>query len=269
MTIMTFRITMRRLIPVVFLAAVAAGTAADSLHWPVFPQDLLELQARTQVIASLDNLDLLAEGVATLQDADLHLQYKAVTLGAYYRVLPNLKLGLFDRLQSGARHDDDVQALTSGPTDWAWADTTNRWENVLMLDASPRFQLGAPGSDTWVFMLKNRLIWNMANNDLSFMTRPELTWFWIVDRVPLLNVALSYETYAPLNFGSTPVYQSYPYLSVLWHATPEIGIELAGAPKATVWSTSESWAALSGWSQYSETVRSWTISLGAVITLTF
>ena len=100
------------------------------------------------------------------------------------------------------------------------------------------------------------------------LARPELTYFWIVDRVPVLNASLSYEMYFPLNFGTTILYQSYPYLTLLWHATPEVGIELSGAYKTTVWSTSSSWTQ-AGWDPYSSAVSSWTVSLGAVITLSF
>lgn len=256
---------MKRLLTVIAFAAAAATASAQ--HWPVFTQDLPDLQARTQVIATIDNLDLLAEGVGQLQDADLHFQYRALTAGIYYRLLPNLKVGVFDRLQAGARHDDDVLANLS-TNGWSWADTTGRWEDVVMLDLSPRFQLGAPGADSWVLMLKNRLEWNTANGQVSYLIRPELTWFWIVDRVPILNAALSYEMYFPLNFGTTILYQAYPYLSLLWHATPEVGIELAGAPKSTVWSTSSSWTA-AAWDPYSATVHTWEVSLGAVITLSF
>ncbi len=248
-------------------ALLATVAAAPAQHVPVFPQDLVTLQARTQLIATLDNLDLLAEGLGQLTDADLHFGYRSLTLGAYYRVLPNLKLGAFYRLQAGALHDDDVIAneATGG---WSWADTTGRLENVFMADVSPRFQLPfLPGRD-WVLMVKSRLLYDTFNDQAALMARPELTWFWIVDRVPILNASLSYEMYFPLNFGSTLIYDSYPYLTLLWHATPEVGIELSGAYKTTVWSTSASWLQAS-WDSYSTPVNSWIVSLGAVITLTF
>ena len=219
------------------LAALFAAAAASAQHVPAFTQGLVDLQARTQLIATLDSLDLLAEGLGQLNDADLHFGYRSLTLGAYYRVLPNLKLGAFYRLQAGARHDDDVTAstVTQG---WSWADTTGRLENVFMADASPRFLLPfLPGRD-WVLMVKSRFLYNTFNDQASIMARPELTYFWIVDRVPILNASLSYEMYFPLNFGTTLIYEGYPYLTVLWHATPEVGIELSGAYKTTVWSTS-------------------------------
>ena len=137
-------------------------------------------------------------------------------------------------------HDDDWVTNASPPPDWMWQDTSARFEHLLMLDASPRFLLDfLPGRD-WVFMLKGRFIYNASyENQMSLMARPELTWFWVQDRVPILNVSLSYELYFPLNFGTTLLYQSYPYLTLLWHATPEVGIELGGAWKSTTWSPSQ------------------------------
>jgi hypothetical protein len=73
-------------------------------------------------------------------------------------------------------------------------------------------------------MLKGRYLYDAWNGRMSIMARPELTWFWIRDRDPFINISLS-----------------YPYVTVLWHATPDLGIELAGAYKTTVWSTSASW----------------------------
>jgi len=140
-----------------------------------------------------------------------------------------------------------------------------------MLDVSPRFQLGFLPGANWVLMLKGRYLYNAWNGQMSIMARPELTWFWIKDRDPFLNISLSYEMYFPLNFGTTLIYQSYPYLSLLYHATPELGIELAGAYKTTVWSTSTSWATAAGgsWGSYSTPITSWEFSLGVVYTPSF
>jgi hypothetical protein len=137
-----------------------------------------------------------------------------------------------------------------------------------MLDVSPRFQLSFLPTGNWVLMLKSRYEYNTWNGQMSIMARLELTWFWIRDRDPFLNFALSYEMYFPLNFGSTLLYQSYPYLTVLWHATPEIGIELSGAYKNTTWTQSDSWLAAS-WGNYTTTVQSWVVSLGVVYTPSF
>jgi hypothetical protein len=250
------------------ISCAAAAAIAGAQHVPLFPQGEVELQSRAQLVANSGRWDVLAELAGRLHDLDSPIRsFESVTVGGYYRLIPNLKIGALARLQAGARHDDDVIGNTV-TNQWDWNDTSTRLEGVLMLDVSPRFKLDfLPGSN-WVLMLKSRYMYNTANSQMSIMARPELTWFWIQDRDPFLNIALSYEMYFPLNFGSTPLYQSYPYLSVLWHATPELGIEAAGAYKTTIWSTSASWKALA-WDSYSTAVSTWTFSLGVVYTPSF
>jgi len=258
---------MKRRLVIVALAAVTQLAGAQ--HVPIFPQGAIELQSRAQLVANIGSWDVLAELMGKLHDTDSPLQsYESVTVGGYYRGIPNLKVGALARLQAGARHDDDVIANV-GTNQWERNDTSSRLESVLMLDVSPRFKLDFLPGTNWVLMLKSRYLYNTWNGQMSIMARPELTWFWIRDRDPFINVALSYELYFPLNFGSTLIYQSYPYLTVLWHATPELGIELAGAYKTTVWSTSASWGALPGWSPSSTPVNSWAFSLGVVSTPSF
>jgi hypothetical protein len=261
----------RRLFGIALCAAAAVTAGAQ--HNPPFSPGDIELQSRAQLVASIGSWDVLTELLGRLDGLDTPLHsFESVTVGGYYRVLPNLKVGALYRLQAGARHDNDVIA-DPVTKQGAWNDTSQRLESVLMVDVSPRFTLGfLPGNgksafsgDNWVFMLKGRYLYNTWNGQMSVMARPELTWFWIRDRDPLLNVSLSYEMYFPLNFGTTLIYQGYPYLSLLYHAAPELGIELAGAYKTTVWSTSESWAS-AGWASYSTPVQSWTFSLGVVYT---
>jgi hypothetical protein len=247
---------------------VAASALAGAQHVPTYAQGEVELQSRAQLVAKVGAWDVLAELMGKLHDTVTPLRsYESVTVGGYYRLIPNLKVGALARVQAGGRHDDDVIAnLTTNQ--WDWNDTSSRLEGVLMLDVSPRFKLDFLPGANWVLMLKSRYLYNTWNGQMSIMARPELTWFWIQDRDPFVNVSLSYELYFPLNFGGTPIYQSYPYLTVLWHATPEIGIELAGAYKTTVWSTSASWKT-AAWDSYSTPVNTWAFSLGVVYTPSF
>jgi hypothetical protein len=258
---------MKRRLFIVALAAVTVLTGAQ--HVPIFPQGDVELQSRAQLVANIGSWDILAELMGKLHDTDSPLKsYESVTVGGYYRVIPNLKVGALARLQAGTRHDDDVIADAVPASQFDWNDSSSRIEGVLMLDVTPRFQLSFLPGANWILMLKGRYLYNTWNGQMSIMARPELTWFWIRDRDPFINVAVSYEMYFPLNFGSTLIYQSYPYLTVLWHATPELGIELAGAYKTTVWSTSASWQTAL-WSPYSTPVNSWAFSLGVVYTPSF
>jgi hypothetical protein len=255
--------------PVLFFvfAASAAASAADNV--PVPPQGAVDFQGRTQLVMNLGPVDLLAEALGRSVQVDPALRsYESLTLGGYYRVMPNLKVGAFYRLQAGAIHDDDWVPNPSATPAWIWQDTSTRLEQVLMLDVSPRFQLGFLPGESWVLMVKGRYIYNTANGQQSIMARPELTWFWIQDRVPILNASLSYEMYFPLNFGSTPLYEGYPYLDLLWHATPDIALELGGAYVTTVWSASRSELSQDG-AAYSVPASAWVVSLGVVITLAF
>jgi hypothetical protein len=258
---------MRRLAVVCILIAVVTGLAFAQ-HVPIFTQGQVELQSRAQLVGNIGSWDLLAEMLGMLHDTNTPLQsYESVTVGGYYRVIPNLKVGALLRLLAGARHDDDVIA-NFATNQWDWNDTSGRLEGVLMLDVSPRFQLRFLPTGNWVFMLKSRYLYDTWNGQMSVVARPGLTWFWIRDRNPFLNVGVSYEMYFPLNYGSTFIYESYPYVTLLWHATPEVGIELAGAYKTTVWSTSASWQA-AAWDSYSIPVNSWAFSLGVVYTPSF
>lgn len=258
---------MKKALCIVVLAAAAVFSGAQ--HVPIFPQGDIELQSRAQLVANIGSWDILAEIMGKLHDLDSPIHsFESVTVGSYYRVIPNLKVGALVRVEAGARHDNDVIANIS-TNQWDWnPDVPGRLEGILMLDLSPRFQLSFLPGGSWVFLLKGRYLYNTWNGQMSVMARPELTWFWIQGRDPFLNISLSYEMYFPLNFGTTPLYQSYPYLTLLWHATPEIGLELAAAYKTTTWSTSASWAAQS-WDSYSIPVRTWAFSLGVVYTPSF
>ncbi len=255
------------LVVIALIGAAAVGAGAQT-HTPPFGNGDIDLQSRAQLVASIGSWDVLAEllGRTAGLDTPLHT-FESVSVGGYYRVIPNLKVGALYRVQAGARHDNDVIA-NPVTQQGEWADTSQRLESILMLDVSPRFQLGFLPTGDWVLMLKSRLLYDAWNGQVSVMARPELTWFWLRDRDPFLNVSLSYEIYFPLNFGSTAVYQSYPYLTALWHVTPDVGIELSAAYKTTVWSTSTSWQN-QGWASYSTPVTSSQFSLGVVYTPSF
>jgi hypothetical protein len=243
------------------LSAAAAGTIPDP------PPGVVDVQGRTQLVANIGAFDVLAEILGRTEHVTATPGFfGSVTLGGYYRLFKNLKVGAFYRLQDGAHHDDDW--VSDGIGNWGWQDTSGRLENILMLDASPRVMLDFLPGRNWVFMLKGRYMYNFFNGYQTIMARPELTYFWIQDRVPILNVSLSYEMYFPLNFGSTLLYEAYPYLTVLWHATPDVALELGGAYKTIVWSTSAD-AVLGGDPSYQIYFNSFAVTLGVVITLAY
>ncbi|HTP58389.1 MAG TPA: hypothetical protein VMM82_05685, partial [Spirochaetia bacterium] len=195
------------------LGAPVRGFADNA---PVAPNGVLELEGHTSIVLQSGGFDFLADLTGRLEDAGLTFQYRALTLGGYYRLLKNLKVGAFYRLQAGVRHDDDWGSNPT-PLPWSWAATAGRLENELMADVSPRFLLDFLPGRSWVLMLKGRYIYNTFENQQSIMVRPELTFFWLVDRQPLLDFQAAYEIYFPLNFGGTAIYESYPWLGVHYH----------------------------------------------------
>jgi hypothetical protein len=245
--------------------ALAAAAQAFADNVPVAPNGILELEGHTALVVQTGSFDFMADVTGRLEDAELSFQYRALTLGGYYRPLKNLKIGAFYRLEAGVRHDDDWVSNPT-PLPWSWQDATGRFENVFMLDASPRFLLDFLPGKSWVFMLKGRYIYNTFENQQSIMVRPELTYFWLVDRQPLFDFQAAYEAYFPLNFGSTFIYESYPWLGVHYHLTPEVMFELAESYKSTVWSSSQQWLA-EGNSPYQVVYSRWLASFGVIWTL--
>ena len=224
------------------LAMLAAAAPVAAAHLPVIPPSVTEFQARLALLVNTKWLDPLVEVQGRWEGVDNEFRYRAVTLGTYVRPLDNLKVGLFYRLQAGVRHDDDwVEGDTPGT--WLWADTTGRLEHELIADISPRFLLPfLPGKD-WVLMLKTRyMLSSYGPLEQTIMLRPTLTWFLMVDREPLISLALAYGLYFRLDttdLAATVLYQHTPYFELLWHLGPTLKLELTGAYKTVRWSASQ------------------------------
>jgi len=219
--------------------ALLAALPAAASHVPVLPGGPVTGQGRVQLTAELGRLDPMLEAEGLLENLSEGRWYRALTLGGYYRLHRNLKLGAFYRLQWGALHNDDWIGIPPGVDwQWLWLDTSERLEQVLILDASPRFLLPfLPGRD-WVLQLKSRYLLNFWNLQHSLLLRPELTWFRIVDRRPVLNLSLAYGLYFPLNFGETLIYEHGPYLALLYHLSPAIQLEVSASYPVRIWTTS-------------------------------
>jgi hypothetical protein len=231
---------MRTALPRILAASciLLAALPAAASHVPVLPGGPVEGQGRVQLTAELGRLDPMLEAQGLLENLADGRWYRALTLGGYYRLHRNLKAGAFYRLQWGALHNDDWIGIPGVPWDWLWRDTSERLEQVLILDASPRFLLPfLPGRD-WVLQVKSRYLLNFWNLQHSLLLRPELTWFRIVDRRPVLNLSLAYGLYFPLNFGETLIYEHGPYLALLYHVSPAMQLELSASYPVRIWTTS-------------------------------
>lgn len=177
--------------------------------------------------------------------------YREGMIGSYARVERHLKIGAFYRLQYGARHDDDWTKDPAGV--WSWRDSAGRPESVLVLDATPRLELGGH----WTGMLKLRWERDFSNSQNTVLASPELDWFWMDGLAPRATASLRYEAWIPLNFGETNVYEQWWYLAALWHPRPWLSAGPQLALREEVWSTSASFRALNPGRGYRTVYRSW------------
>lgn len=191
--------------------------------------------------------------------------YKEATLGSYARVERRLKLGAFYRLQYGARHDDDWKF--DGPGHWSWRDTASRPESVLVLDATPRAELPFLPGGGWVGSLKTRWEHDFFNRQNSLVLAPELAWNWLDGLTPRGTAFLRYETWLPMNFGETSVYERWWYAAVLWHARPWLSLGPELALRDETWSTSDEFRQRNPGADYRVLHRSWVSGLTVVARL--
>ncbi len=239
---------------VLSLAPLQAGAA------PLVPQvprgRVAEYEAAARVFGRAGILEPLADMHERWEFEGLR-PYRALTLGTYARVHRNLKLGLFYRVQKGARHDDDW--VTNNPGEWSWRDTQNRPENLLVLDATPRVKLGA--SITAAF--KVRYEHNFFNNHSAIKLEPELAWFCLDGLRPRATVFVRYGDYRPLNFGSGSYYERWWYLAGLWHLDETMSFGPSVAFRDVQWSTSSDFRTASGGDAYRVVRRSvvWGLTL--------
>jgi len=211
-------IVIRRAAAVLLILAAAGNLGA----WE-YEEFSFDGEGRLAMMMSAGKWNPYFEVRGVYHGADSQFRYNSWSVGTYYRVVPWLKLGAFYRLQGGARHLDDWIVEVS-PDNQYWADTKGRWENLIYLDATPRFLLGfMPGN--WVAPIKVRYFYNFYNGEQSLLLRPGLTWVLMPDREPILNITLNYSLYFALNFNDVPLYGHGPYLSVLGHLNDWLKIE--------------------------------------------
>lgn len=254
----------KRILVISVIVILATGLQAFGDHIPS-QGGMFEFEGRTSLLLDLGRFDPLIELDGRLEDTELEFRYRSLTAGAYLRLHKNLKVGAFYRVQQGVRHDDDWIEPTVDW--WEWVDSTNRSEQVLIADVSPRFLFDFLPGENWVFAVKNRYHYNTYNGQHSLMVRPGLTYYLLRNRDPLLNLSFNYGFYIPLNFGDTFLYEHEPYLSVLYHLNRNIKLELTTAFKTVIWSTSDdSWA---NGDTYAVPNRSFVVGLGVLFPVSF
>lgn len=178
---------------------------------------------------------------------------RSLMLGSYARVEKRLKLGAFWRVQQGTRVDDDWIRAPDGS--WGWRDSSRRTEHVLVLDATPRVELGfLPGR--WVGSLKARFERNYTDGRNLLVLEPELAWFWMDGLRPRATVFLRHGADLGLNFGDKTVWRRWWYAAGLWHARPWLAAGPQVALRDEVWSASSEFRSRTGGDSYRVLYRS-------------
>jgi len=254
---------MKHTVLIISILILIGGPAFGSHHTDLpMPGFLFEYEGRLAAIAGIGDLTLLTEVKGRINGDDLELGYRSLQTGLYYRVLRNLKIGMFYSLQAGVRHDDD---WIEGDSGWMWIDSTGRWEHSFLFDVTPRVLLPFLPGRNWVLAVKTRYAYNTYNGQQTLFMRPGLTYHLISRREPLLSISVQYGMYMPLNFGETPFYEHEPYLNILYHLNRTVKIEASAAYRSVTWSTSAD-AAADG-EHYQITAASLKTSLGVILKL--
>lgn len=225
------------------------------------PEGFVELEMVSRLFLDVDDWDPMAELVGRFESEDFQFGYRALTLGTYYRIHENVKAGAFYRVQQGARHDEDWGVRYDG--DLKRENTTDRTEQVLIADLTPRFLFDfLPGED-WVFALKNRYHFNLYNTNQSLLLRPQLTYFRIRNRQPVVNVTGAYGIYLALNFSDQLVYEHTPYLDVIYHLTDVTKLNAGVAWKTVHYAAEENTGRWDD-TDYSADQSSWLLRVGVI-----
>lgn len=217
------------------LVLIPSAILADNNVPSEVEESSAEFEFRAVIAPDTGRIDPLVEISTAFQPDSKPLGLSSLTAGAYFRIIDNLKLGAFYRMQLGARHDDDW--VSDGAGGWSWADSVNRLEHLLIADATPRALLPfLPGKD-WVGSLKARYIYNFYNDQQTLYLRPGLTYVHMVRRSPVFNLTLAYAAGMGINFSSG-VYSHDLYANGLYHLSDGVKLELRVGWNRTAWETS-------------------------------
>lgn len=248
---------------IVFSISVAPGKIIFASHIPESGGHRLEGEYNIRVFMKKDDFNLMGETDGRFEGSNKDFRYHSVTIGPYYRLHRNLKLGAFYKLQRGVWHDDDWILLEDDT--WKWRDTSSRNEHVFVLDASPRVQLPFLPGSSWVGELKSRYYYNAFNDHQTITVRSGITYFWLDKMQPFLNFYLQYEMYFPLNYGKALIYERWIYLGTLYHLNSMFKFGIFGAERQVVWGESEDFNSRFPDENYKVTYKSFMIGVNTII----
>ncbi len=215
-----------------------SATPSRASHAAPPAESVSEYESNLRFFYKTGQFQWAAEARARWEYANL-LPYRDLTLGPYYRLHKNLKVGAFYRIQQGARHDDDWVEPRKG--EWIWQDTSRRSEHVFILDATPRMELPIGSRGSWVGALKNQYLIDTFNNHRTYKLRPELNYFWMKGLNPFMNFFVHYEVYFPLNYGVSSIYETWLYTGGLYHYKQNVSLGGYLALRDAIWGSSADW----------------------------
>jgi len=202
-----------------------ATAAIFSISAWTYSETSFDIEGRIAMVAQAGRFNPYIELKGQYHSLENQLRYTSLSAGSYFSIVPWLKIGAFYRMQMGARDLEDWQ-FEAGPPDrhW-WLDTRGQIEHLFYFDATPRFHLSWLPGRNWVFPTKIRYYYNVSNRHHSLLIRPGLTYVFMTDREPLLNLSFNYNLYFALNTGDIPLYSHGPYLSVIGHVYDWLKLE--------------------------------------------
>ncbi|MBC7458601.1 MAG: hypothetical protein H7235_10000 [Bdellovibrionaceae bacterium] len=159
--------------------------------------------------------------------------FRSLTLGAYYRFHPNLRMGLFYKRQLGFRHNEDW--ITDPILDWKWQNTNARGEDLAIFDVSPKFLIPFFPGDAWSLELKTRIEYNSFNQNQNLRFRPMLTYYWIREDKPFINFFIEQEQALPLNYGQGKVNELWNYVGALYNQSEQFQFGVNVSQKTMTW----------------------------------
>ncbi len=189
-----------------------------------------------RVFISSDEWSLMGEALGRLEGEEHDRWYRSFTVGPYFRVFRNLRLGAFYVVRQGALHDDDWVRADSG---WRWRDTESRTEHLFAGDATPRILLDFLPGGSWVGEIRTRYFYNTFDGEQTVTVRPGITCFWMRNGAPFISVYAQYEAYFPVNYGESLLYDQWYYLGMLYHLDSTIQVGINGAYRRIKWGTSD------------------------------
>ena len=252
--------TLSRFVALLF----ALGIPSSAWAVPTAPSPVpggIEPGADVRAFFTQGDVSYLAELNAIYQTNDRH--FVSGTVGAYDRLIENLKVGAFFSRAYGLRHDEDWFS-TNGQ--WGWTNTNGRGENLLIGDVSPVATLDFLPGKNWVGEFKTRYIYDTFDAQQTLMVRPGLRYFWLRDDRPFVSLFFQVQANFPLNYGVKTIYEKWFYAGALYRIAGQIDLGGFVATKWETWGNTQDFIDRGG-APYAITTQTWDLTAVMILQL--